>query len=94
MGMAGQEATRQFSQGATNLRQADYAGGLGAAQSLGQFSNQSIAGLSDLFNLGMSPYGAAWSPLQQFGGLVGSPTVLGGGGGGGRSFGYNSSFGV
>jgi hypothetical protein len=79
-GMASQDAIRQFSQGATNLRQADYGQGLQAAAYLGDLSQQQIGNLGNMYNLSMSPYMAQWSPYQSLSGIIGSPTVLGGGG--------------
>jgi len=76
-GMAGQDALRQFTRGATELRAQDYAQGPQRA--------------SQLYNLGMAPYSAQFQPLQQLASLLGNPTVLGGGssssGGGGFNFG-------
>lgn len=48
-GLAGQDALRQFTTGATNLRQADYTNGPARA--------------AQLYNLGMAPYSAQFQPL-------------------------------
>jgi hypothetical protein len=79
-GMASQDALRQFTQGATNLRQADYSQGLQAAGMLGNLGQQQIGNLGNLYNLGMSPYQAQFAPWQALSGIIGSPAVLGGGG--------------
>lgn len=65
-GLAGQDALRQFSRGATELRAGDYANGPARAR--------------ELYNLGMAPYSAQFQPLQMLAQLLGSPTVLSGGG--------------
>jgi hypothetical protein len=79
-GMASQDALRMFSQGATNLRQADYGQGLQAAGYLGDLGQQQIGNLGNLYNLGMSPYQAQFAPWQALSGIIGGPAVLGGGG--------------
>jgi hypothetical protein len=84
---------REFSQGASDLRFADYARQSGDAAALqqGQFRGQGAVGsLTPLMqNLGMMPFQAAWMPLQQQAAILGRPTVLGSG----SSFGKSSSFG-
>ncbi len=75
-GLAGSEAIRQFTQGATNLRSNAYGQGIQSAMGAGQLASQGVGQLGDLYNLGMSPYQAQWAPLQAFGGLLGDPTVL------------------
>jgi hypothetical protein len=79
-GMASQDALRQFTQGATNLRQADYGQGLQAAGLLGNLGQQQIGNLGNMYNLGMSPYQAQFAPWQALSGIIGGPAVLGGGG--------------
>jgi hypothetical protein len=91
-GMASQDALRQFSQGATNLRQADYGQGLQAAGMLGNLGQQQIGNLENMYNLGMSPYQARWAPWQSLSGIIGGPTVLGQGGSS-RSANFNMGFG-
>lgn len=81
---------RDYLSAATNLRSNAYQQGGQAAAMLGGLSNDYLGNLSGLFNLGMSPWQAQWMPLQQFGNLVGSPTVLGGGATGqGPGLGYS-----
>ncbi len=75
-GLAGGEAIRQFTQGATNLRSNAYGQGIQSAGMAGQLASQGVGQLGDIDNLGMSPYSAQWAPLQAFGGLLGDPTVL------------------
>ena len=65
-GMAGQQALQSFQQGATDLYQNNW--------------NNAPARSESLYNLGMQPYSAQFSPLLQFANLLGRPTVLGGGG--------------
>lgn len=92
-GMAGQEVARQFAQGATNLRQADYGQGLQAAGMLGGLSNDYLGQMGNIYGMGMNPYMAPWMPLMNFSQIVGAPTVLGStssSGGGGFNFGLFS----
>lgn len=77
-GLAGVAAQMQGQQNAQQLAaaQAMMQGGL---QGQAQQQNAALGGigaLSGLFNLGMSPFQAAFSPLLNFGQLVGAPTVL------------------
>lgn len=64
---------------AGQLQQAALQGGQLAGAGIGQQLAASQAGLGalpGLFNLGQSPFGAAFGPLEQFAGLLGGPTVL------------------
>ena len=64
---------------AAQLQQAALAGGQLAGSGLGQQLTAAQAGigsLGGLQQLGLSPFGAAFSPLQQLGQLIGGPTVL------------------
>lgn len=80
-GVAGGDAARAISQGATDLYGQQYAIGAQAAQ--GQTSAQLAAGsalpemASSIYNLGMTPQQAAWAPLTSAAGVFGGPTVLG-----------------
>ena len=93
-GMAGQDALRQFSQGATNLRQADYGQGLQAAGMLGGLSNDYLGQMGNIYNLGMSPFSAQWMPLQNMANIIGNPTVLGSSQGSSKSYGWQGGGGV
>lgn len=79
-GMAGDSIAKQFAQGATNLRSNAYGQGIQATGMAGDLAGQNIGQMGNLFNLGMSPWQAAWQPLMNFANLIGGPTVLGGGG--------------
>jgi hypothetical protein len=57
-------------QGLSNL-------GLGSMGLGQQGYGQGMASLSGLYGLGMSPFSAQWSPLQNLAGIIGGPTVLG-----------------
>ena len=78
-GLATQGAQQQFGQAATNLRAQDLMRQQQAAQLYTQ--NQlaggqgAIQGGQALYNMGMNPYMAQWLPLQQYGALLGNPTV-------------------
>ena len=64
---------------AGQLQQAALQGGQLAGAGIGQqlaASQAGIGALPGLFNLGQSPFGAAFGPLQEFAGLLGGPTVL------------------
>ena len=50
--------------------------GLGGTAAQLDASNAGIAGAQNLFNLGISPFNAAFSPLLQLSQILGSPTVL------------------
>ena len=80
-GMAAQDMLQQFQQGATGIMNNAYNTGANAANAATQAmmgAGSSLPGFAaDAFNLGMSPFNAAWSPLQQMAGLLGGPTVLG-----------------
>lgn len=69
--------------GASDIMQNDLMRQQQAAQAQAGLQAQSgLGGLSQLqglFNLGMSPYGAEFGPLQALSGILGQPTVLGGG---------------
>ena len=65
-GMGAQQALQSFQQGATELYQNNW--------------NTGAQRATDLYNLGMQPYSAQWSPLLEFANLLGRPTVLDGGG--------------
>lgn len=75
---ARRDALTAFQRGAGDLRFQGYgAGGLAAAQ-LGALGNQYLSqGLGNLYGLGMSPWAAAWQPLQNAAGIFGPPTILG-----------------
>ena len=81
IGQAAGNMFDQFQQGATSIMGNAYNQ---AANSAGQLQ-QSMMGAAgampgmggDIFNLGMSPFNAAWAPLQNQAGLLGGPTVLG-----------------
>ena len=79
-GMAGQDLARQFAQGATQMRSDAYNSGTQAAGIAGGLAGQSLGNIGNLYNLGMSPYSAAWSPLTNMANIMGAPTVLGQGG--------------
>ena len=60
-------------------QQASLAGGQLAGAGLGQQLTAAQAGLGSLgglAGLGLSPFGAAFGPLEQLGALIGGPTVL------------------
>jgi len=76
-GMAGQDMARQFAQGATALRSGAYGQGMQAALGAGGLGQAGVAGLGDVFNLGLAPYSAQLAPLQALAGILGPPTVLG-----------------
>ena len=64
---------------AAQLQQASLAGGQLAGAGLGQQLTAAQAGLGSLgglAGLGLSPFGAAFGPLEQLGALIGGPTVL------------------
>ncbi len=80
-GMAAQEATREFARGSNQMRLADLAqtdalaGRMGMQQMM---ASQAMAGLAEpAYNLGMSPYNAAWMPAMNYASILGSPVVLG-----------------
>ena len=79
----------------TQLGGAQAAGGLGLQQQGQQFgaAQAGLGSLSGLFNLGLSPFQAQFSPLQNFAQLLGGPTVLGSSFGQDSSFGFGQSFG-
>ncbi len=52
------------------------AAGLGAGQLQGSAAQAGLGALSGLFNLGLAPFGAAFSPLLQASQIFGAPTVL------------------
>ena len=68
-GLQGQQMQLGALQGAGTL--AGQGQQLGQAGALGQ-----LGALPGLFNMGMSPYSAAWSPLQNLAGIVGGPNNL------------------
>jgi hypothetical protein len=80
-GVAGGEAARQFSQGATALRAADITARDAAATTLGsQRIAGATAGLSQLSSLaGIADFGfsADLAPFERLAGILGGPTVLG-----------------
>ncbi len=88
-GLAGQGIMDQFARGASQMRYDNYNSGQQAANFAGNLANSGIGQMGDLYNLGMSPWSAAWAPLQNMGALMGTPTVLGGG-----SSGRSTSFGL
>jgi hypothetical protein len=83
-GIATGEAARAFATESAGLRGADVAQrqrlGLDQATSLSNLLGQGqIAGLDNLqglFNLGISPFGAEFGPLEALAGIIGDPTVL------------------
>ncbi len=83
-GIATGDAIRTFARESAGLRGADVAQrqrlGLDQATSLSQLQGQGqIAGLENLqglFNLGISPFGAEFGPLQALSGIIGDPTLL------------------
>ncbi len=75
-GLAGQDALRQFTQGATNLRSSAYGQGIQSTNMAGQLASQGVGQMGEIYNLGMSPYSAQWAPLQAYSGILGDPTVL------------------
>ncbi len=83
-GIATGDAARAFATESAGLRGADVARrqqlGLDQATSLSQLQGQGqIAGLDNLqglFNLGISPFGAEFGPLEALSGIIGDPTLL------------------
>jgi hypothetical protein len=74
--LANQQA--QLAAAAQNLQAQQAAGGLAATgQQLQQAgAGQQLGGLGNLYNLGIAPSQAAFSPLTQLAGIIGGPTVL------------------
>jgi len=70
----------EFQQGAAALRSNDLAQQTAAAGQAAmlqsQAATQGMAGAGQLFNLGLSPFLGQFAGLQQFGGILGDPTVL------------------
>jgi hypothetical protein len=92
-GLAAQGVSDAFARGSADIRnqaygQAQQAAGMGG-NLLGQGIQTSFGAAPTLMNLGMSPYQQAWMPLQQLGGLIGSPTTIGNSFSRGDSFGMN-----
>ena len=83
-GIATQGAIDAFARESAGLRGEDAAQrqrlGLDRATSLSQLQGQGqIAGLDNLqglFNLGISPFGAEFGPLEALSGIIGDPTLL------------------
>ena len=83
-GIATGDALRAFATESAGLRGADVAQrqrlGLDQATSLANLTGQGqIAGLDNLqglFDLGLSPFGAEFGPLEALSGIIGDPTVL------------------
>jgi hypothetical protein len=96
-GLAAQGISDAFARGSADIRnqaygQAQQAAGMGG-QMLGQGIQAGFNAAPALMNLGLSPYTAAWMPLQQLGGLLGSPTTIGSGRSSGSSREFNMQFG-
>jgi hypothetical protein len=79
-GAAAGHVAQQFQQGSTDLMANAYGNAQNAAGQQTQAmlgANSALGGMAgDAFNLGMSPYNAAWGPLQQQAGLLGGPAML------------------
>lgn len=82
-GLLGQQAQGLQAAGGLGLQQQQQQIGAGQA-GLGQLGN--------LFNLGLAPFGAQFSPLQNLSQIIGSPTVLNQSQGQSRSSGFGLSF--
>lgn len=67
--------------------------GLDAGAAQGSLANASMQGVQGLINLGLTPYNAAWAPLQNYAQIVDAPAVLTNSSSTGNSEGYNWSIG-
>lgn len=80
-GEAAGDMARAFSTGTTDIMSNAYNTAAGAAGNLQQGMIGAAQGIGDLgtsmYNLGMSPFQAAWAPLTAQAGILGGPTVLG-----------------
>lgn len=80
-GLIGEEATRAFAQGSTDIMAADQQRALQAGIAGGGINAQSMVGglnsLQGMYGLGMSGLLGAWAPMQMQQGILGSPTVVG-----------------
>ena len=100
-GLAAQGAQDAFAQQAASLRFQDIgmrqqaAGQLQQGQNLqAQAALGGLGSLGGLANLGLSPFAAQFSPLAQFGNLLGGPTVLSQSQGTSSGSGSSSAFGI
>lgn len=69
-GVAAGDAARAISEGGTNFFANAYNQAANAASQLPAMAGQ-------VFNLGMTPFQAAWAPLQSLASILGGPTALG-----------------
>lgn len=80
LGQAAGDIGKAFMSGGVDLASNAYNTAANSANALTQSmmgAGSAIPGMSaDIFNLGMSPMNAAWSPFQNLAGILGGPTVL------------------
>jgi hypothetical protein len=67
--VAGGDAAQAISSGATDFFSNAYS-------MAGQAASQLPGMASNVFNLGMQPFQAAWAPLSAMAGIMGGPTTL------------------